>query len=378
MQKQSFQSASRGFAKLETQYPQTLHLLEYQARCDVFSDDLQSANNLFKKILHLDPGYISSMDAFASVLKKLNDVTTLSKITHKFSQIAPHRSETWSAISLIHNLKFPKQFKFTLAFIDKALRLNPTYWFGYVQKGWLYLRQSLHEKSVECFRNALRIEANVFSYTGLVKAKLSDDKSQEAVNLASECLKLFPESPIALSLMGSCLARFPDCHAKAMGFFSQALKIAHHSIDAIAGITELLVVEKKFTEAVAILERQLEYGRHNDLLHTRLAEIYHLEGSHGKALEHYHAALSVNPNLEVAKDGLALLSKEVLGDSEADKEEEDEDDIEFNDLSIEDDDGDGLDDMPSEILEVDGDGGILPGDDFASDEEPDGSGHLMF
>ena len=421
--RQSFIAAGASFAKIDERHPNTLHLLEFRARCDVFSDDLQSAKPVFEKILSLDEGYVNSMDAYGSLLKKTNDAASLNKLSHKLLAIAPNRPETWSAVSMAHSMKYPKQPKVSINFIEKGIRANPLYWFGcanklplslslslsslppflslslsllsqdpprYVQKGWMYLRQSSPEKAVEAFRAALQIESNVFVYTGLIKTKLAEDKLQEAINLATECFKHYPDSPVSLSLLGTCLGRIPDRRPKAMSFFFQALKLSIHSIDAIAGITELLVIERKYSEAIAILEKQLQLGRHSDLIHTRLAEIHHMDGAHGKALEHYHAALkshslsrsrslsltllftyqfflifniffacycipllvrdrylshvssifhfhtqspahSANPNLDIAKDGLALLSKEVLADSvdgEEEREEEEEEEEE--------------------------------------------------
>ena len=70
-----------------------------------------------------------------------------------------------------------------------------------------------------------------------------------------------------------------------------ALKYDVHSIDAIVGITEILVDKKEHGEAIKILEGELESGRHRELIHTRLAEVYHLDNAHANALEHYNAAL---------------------------------------------------------------------------------------
>ncbi len=291
MHRQSFISAAASFTKMDEQFPNTLHVLEHRARCDVFSDDLQSAKPTFEKILHLDEGYSSSMDTYGSLLKKTNDFKELQQVAHKLLSFSPNRPETWSIVSMAHSVKYPKQTKVSVGFIDKAIRLNPLYWFGYVQKGWMFLRQSAPDKSIEAFRTALQIESNVFVFTGLIKTRLAEEKLQEAINLATECYKLFPDSPVSLSLLGTCLGRIPERRSKAMAFFFQALAHSAHSIDAIAGITELLVIERKYSEAIAILDKQLQLGRHNDLIHTRLAEIYHLDGAHGKALEHYHAAL---------------------------------------------------------------------------------------
>ena len=225
MYNQSFFKASNAFGQLEEMYPNTLHLLEYKARCKVFADDLQDAKNNFESILVQDDGYSKSMDAYASALKKLDDISALKTLSHRLLKVAPHKEETWSAVSLIHNLKHPQQLKTTFSLIDKAICINPLYWFGYLQKGWLHLRQGNSKEAIQCFRDALRIDYNVFCFTGIVKAKLSCDEIQEAVCLANEGLKRFPGNPIAMTLLGTCFTRFPNLQEKAFETFSTSPQI---------------------------------------------------------------------------------------------------------------------------------------------------------
>jgi len=78
----------------------------------------------------------------------------------------------------------------------------------------------------------------------------------------------------------------------------------------VFALVSMNLQEQKGAESIALMEKYLPHNP-TDVMHTRLAEVYMRAEDFTKALHHYNAALSLNPDYDDAREGLVRLDKRI-------------------------------------------------------------------
>ncbi len=106
------------------------------------------------------------------------------------------------------------------------------------------------------------------------------------------------------------------------------------TVDAVLALADLYIAAGEHDRCIELLKKSLAGSAH-DYMHTKMGEVYTLNGDYSKALACFHAAISTNPHNAAAAAGLERLEKLLRGmepdggvegeEEEEEEEEEDED-----------------------------------------------------
>ena len=100
----------------------------------------------------------------------------------------PTKSESWVMMSIASSKDVDK----SLAFIEKALEIDPNSVYAYLTKGNIYLESGQIEDAIGVFRHASLLSRDISIYDGLVHSYLIINQTKEAFNLASTLFKSAP------------------------------------------------------------------------------------------------------------------------------------------------------------------------------------------
>jgi len=161
-----------------------------------------------------------------------------------------------------------------------AIGFAPDLSFCHYVLGVVLVDQGQLDKAEAAIREALALDSWHPEYYGLLASiKINQKKWQEALDFASEGLKIEPENVQCINLLGIALTK--------LGFKREAI----YSIDSA-----------------------LAHDPENAFTHANQGWTLLEHGEHKKALEHFREALRLEPNLEYARDGIleALKAKNFI------------------------------------------------------------------
>ncbi|PRP81097.1 hypothetical protein PROFUN_11211 [Planoprotostelium fungivorum] len=329
--RQEYKGAVKTIEGMERQYPNSLFLLSSKAKCEYLAEETDKSCATFKRILDIDPHYPHHMEVYAASLRSQGKIMELNKISANLLTNNPNRSEGWAAAATYWYLKGDK--KKAASHVETALFMEPDHHRLMTLRGDILAGdEEQHERSVELYRRAAECavrkgEAHISHYVSQVKSLLSMARVKEALVIAKEARKAMPNSPRTFSLLGVVLSKPVDasCRKKSRQCFDEALKMDPDCIDAILGLADLNMEEKKTNEAGKQLLAKCEQFPGVPSLHVKLAEVYIEESRYNEALNRLQLALNINPYCEGAREKMELVEKKMKGieeDEEIQAEEE--------------------------------------------------------
>mmetsp|Transcript_16300 Transcript_16300/g.31623 ORF Transcript_16300/g.31623 Transcript_16300/m.31623 type:complete len:578 (+) Transcript_16300:558-2291(+) len=305
--------ALQNFQKLGQELPNNRHILANMADLNMQTNDPNAALALFRIARHADPTSLDQMDVYATIIHELGDAALLNRLTRELMDIDEAQPEPWLAVAMFCDLKGDAMS--ALKFVGKALELNPQHVCSYHFKGALQLRMNQPELSVSAYYKAYSIRRDFAAYRGLVNAYLAIPRVSDALRTAKEALQLMPKDPRAVLLVGRVLAQTPgDGRKKASKAYLKALKLDPHCHEAATALADLYIDEHHMTDnadltpAIEVLKEALQHCP-RDSLHVKLGDVYVVHGNLSSAWTEYNAALSMNSENVLAREGIDRLER---------------------------------------------------------------------
>jgi anaphase-promoting complex subunit 7 len=264
------------------------------------------------------------------------------------------RPEAWNCLSLYHLTR--DDHEKALAFVDKAISLDPQYAFSHLLRGSILLASQRPDHARLAFFRANDLQRDVPSFEGLVESYLAQSSWKEAVSSAKEAISGCPRDPRAITLVGLALAQAPTSNKgegkeRAKRALKKAITLDHGALRPLFALVDLYASDGEFSTCIKLLQDGIENGgkvsdnaplcavstwnkAHADVIHAKMGEIYTLFDDFGAALECYHTAIALNPQNGLAQQGMERLEKMMSG-----IDPDDEDEIGDGDEMHDDDDG---------------------------------------
>lgn len=130
-----------------------------------------------------------------------------------------------------------------------------------------------------------------------------NDRLKEAENLILNAIRLQPHNADYFGLLASVYLNQKDW-ALALDYSNQGLAVNPDNLTCLNTRSTALFKLNKKEEAYSTIEKALLNDPENDVTHANLGWGLLEKGDHKKALEHFSAALKINPNSAHAKAGL--------------------------------------------------------------------------
>lgn len=245
------------------------------------------------------------------------------------------------------------------ALLQKAVAAKPTDYRAWFDLGYVYNATQRRTAAIDAYRKSVAAKPDVFESNlnlGLLLAKNGDHAEaakyiqaatqlkptdhpeaslsrawqalglvlestapQQALAAYAEAAKLNPKVPEPHIAAATLLSNQKDFDAAAHEY-QAALQLDSTSKDALSGLVDLYLVQKKYSDAEAALRKLLASDPQSSAAHMQLGRVLLAERKNNEAAEEFHSALQTNPNDPHAAFELGTLYVKANKNAEAEQQ----------------------------------------------------------
>ncbi|KAL6071028.1 anaphase-promoting complex subunit Cut9 [Balamuthia mandrillaris] len=278
-----------------------LSLLACRAETLFYRNNFNGAYQLTKRILEEDP-YTRDpiLCVHISSLVELNLKTELYYCAHKLVDDNPSISISWYAVGCYYFLC--KNYEQSRTFFSKATSIDPYFgpaWLGF---GHAFAAQGEHDQAMAAYRTATRLLAGCHIPSLCIGMELGRINN---INLADQYItqaqNICRFDPLISNELGVLYFKRKE-YERAAEVFTQALAMCDDN--AAPTITETIYFNAghsfrklgHYEKAIDCYQNSLRYAPHSASTFAAIGFTYHLSSDLEAAIEHYHQALSIQPD----------------------------------------------------------------------------------
>lgn len=315
------------------------------ARVHTFEGDFVRAEKEYDAFTRSQPSaVVIGTDLRAIGLLMQADNSALAGLVQFTARVAPRSNEAWlcnAAMQLMMgNSKAAQQtVESVLRFMGGAADGRTHPFMSTLMTGRLLRASCLLELSTllatAAFRQVVTEFPSVLALHGIATSQLKAKRARDALSAAKIAVTAAPTSAMALVMFGKVLAstnsREPRQRAKTA--LRSALERQPHLTEAAVSLAQVLAEEDDILGALKVLKTQLA-ARQTPSLFFQLGFLFERLKLFDDAVNHYHTALSLNPEHAPSAQALQRVQQAMkaeqsgVDDDEAEEEEEEMDDDE--------------------------------------------------
>ena len=317
------------YKKFADRYPHSSEVQRIYAEQLLAAKEMDKALTQYRHVLELDPENVEAMVAVGNILLNRKKYDEATELFSKAVELNPDRVEIYDAIAqTLINRKEPER---AIAMYEKALTLNPKAEKLYVSLASLYEKDDNTTDVIRILKTGIeRTDSSpeLLMTLGVVYEKQRD--FGQASVYYERALQKAPENRLMLASLINALVRAGrNDHIAAVleevtsgseadrsdvlmlagefllrdGEIDEAVKYLEQAIDASPGklppylrLARALSLQKKYDEALALVNRAVPLFRGSDELRQMEAEIYSDRGDDARAIAIYRSMVEDKPD----------------------------------------------------------------------------------
>jgi len=167
-------------------------------------NNLQVAENLFKRILDIEPDHVKSIFYLGSLSVQTRNFDRAKQLLNKTIQINPNHTKAHNNLGIVfQELGEPQK---AISCYEKAIEINPNYAGAYSNLGAVFNELGDHKKAISCCEKAIEINPNyadAYNNLGVVFNELGDHK--KAISCCEKAIQIQPNYAEAHNNLGVTL-----------------------------------------------------------------------------------------------------------------------------------------------------------------------------
>lgn len=228
-----------------------------------------------------------------------NDFAGAEAALQKVIAAKPDDYRAWFDLGYVYNATQRRQQ--AVDAYHKAVAAKPDVFESNLNLGLLLAKQGENEEATKYLKAATRLvpgdkpEQGLFrAWQALGRVEATFD-AQQALEAYGQAAKLNPQDPEPHVASGELLESQNHLDEAAKQY-QAAIDLDATSTSAISGLVNVLVVQKKYSDAEAVLKKLLAVNPDNSVAHQQLARVFSAEGKDEEAAEALKAAGQANPD----------------------------------------------------------------------------------
>ncbi len=187
------------------------------------------------------------------------------------------------------------------------LALNPRSPEAFLNRAETFRRQKRYEESLRWYRSAIEMKPDyALAYMGMGDSLYRTGQYDEAISSMRRAISLWPSSPLEPTLrylMGQA-AREAGRPEEAAQHYENAMLTAPGFADPVAALADLRLEGGRYKDALALYLALAERGAATAVTHQNIGIALLNTGRTEEAARSFRQALSLDPSLERAREGL--------------------------------------------------------------------------
>ena len=279
------------------------------------SGQLQKAEEIYKKILEIDPNHSDSLHLSGIIAHQVGKNDIAVNLINKAIQQNPKSPIYYNNLGIA--LKDQDRLSEAISSYQKALDLEPAYADAYNNMGNAFKDQGKLDEAISSYQKALQLrpdDAEV--YNNLGNAFKDQGRLDEAISSYQKALELNPDLAKVYNNLG---AAFKDQGRldEAISSYQKALRLKPDFAEAYNNLGAAFKDQGRLSEAISCYEKALELKPDFAEAYNNLGAAFKDQGRLSEAISCYEKALQLKPDFAEAYNNLGAAFKDQGRSSEA-------------------------------------------------------------
>ena len=252
-----------------------------------------------------------------------NDFSAAEPLLQKAVAAKPNDYRAWFDLGYVYNATDRRAQ--AIEAYRKSLAAKPDVFESDLNLGLLLAKQGENAEAAKYLKAATQLKPTEHPESGLTRAwqalgRVEESADpQQALAAYAEAAKLSPKDPQPHRAAATVLRRQNDLDAAAHEY-QGAVELDPASNDALSGLVDVRVAQKKYSDAEAILRKLLASDPQNGAARMQLARVLTAEGKNDEAAHELQSGLQANPGNPRAALELGTLYVNAGKDAEAEQQ----------------------------------------------------------
>lgn len=260
-------------------------------------DNLQKAENFFKKAIELKPMYAKAYNNLANVEQKRGNLDQAIAYDLQAIQIDPTYPEAYYNMALIYKQK--KDFTNEISYLDQTIQADPKFYQAYFTRGLAHYTAGNYEQAKYNFKETLKLKNDHYLASqnlGIIYAnELNKDEAETYLKTAIRLNKNNPTSYYYLAAIYQNAGQVFD----AMDNYKKSIDLDPTNYKAYLALSKCYEQNDEIDRAIDTLRDAVQLGPSNAEPYNMMGLLYLKKDKYVEATQSFQKAVEINPKRSV-------------------------------------------------------------------------------
>jgi len=260
-------------------------------------DNIQKAENFFKKAIELKPMYAKAYNNLANVEARKGNFDKAIEYNNQAIIIDPYYPESYYNLALIYKKR--KDFVNEISYLDKAVQADPKYYQAYFTRGLAYYTSGNYDQAKYNFKEVLKLKNDHYLASqnlGIIYA--NELNKTEAENYLKIAIKLNKNNPTSYYYLAAINQTTGNVF-EAIENYRKTIELDPANYKAYLALSKSYEQNDEIDRAVDTLNDAIQLNQSNAEPYNSIGLLYLKKDKYIEATNSFQKAVSINPNRSV-------------------------------------------------------------------------------